>query len=296
MKNILPYNLFLEKQLEIPFPDLKKSSLDLWLENAIDIIQKDCKPFISELRKEFMDSPVEMEKQDNIYHKANRSKVLWRGFYLKDEDKIVPPLMVERDTNKEGNITFTGGKSMDTYNFGKKTVRSNRRSADMPEEVNDYFDQSFIKYFDFYPRSNGAFCTGSRRMADGYGTPYLVFPIGEYKYIWSQQVSDLYDYTEKTMWFAYTFDPDGVVNDIRDGYANPENLKWYNEKMTDEEIHNRLEKMVDDNIDEIVNTYESNDLKRAIDSGNEITLNCKEYYAISFHPKLIEEFYNGVII
>ena len=53
-------------------------------------------------------------------------------------------------------------------------------------------DNVFDEDFGVRPRTQGAFTTGSYADAGTYGKPYLFFPIGEYKYIWSDRVKDMW--------------------------------------------------------------------------------------------------------
>ena len=298
MRKIQTYKLFVEQQLEIDFPDLKKPELDEWLDKAISIIYRDCQPFIKYVRKEFANNPIITYKDRTKYQNEMESPALWRGIEnLSKDSYILPELQVERDTSKIApNITFTGGSiPRDIYRMGKKLVRKDRVGKDMPEEMTHFFNVEFLKHFEFAPRSEGIFCTGKKSIADGYGWPFLVFPIGEFEYIWSEKVNDLFDYVESSMWFDYTFDTDGVIQDIRDGFYPSHAISWYEEEMSDEDIKDKMDQIVDINIKNIVDTYKDTDLREALVSGNEITLKCDEYYILSYHPKILQHFYNGQI-
>lgn len=70
--------------------------------------------------------------------------------------------------------------------------RTDRRPKDMSQELHQRFDEAFNSTFKWYPRSEGVFTTSKRQVAGNYGKPYLFFPEGKYRYIWSDDVDDLY--------------------------------------------------------------------------------------------------------
>jgi len=74
----------------------------------------------------------------------------------------------------------------------KKRSRNDRRPRDMDETTSEYLDDLFKRKFGWFARSAGIFAISKRGDTIEYGTPYLFFPIGKYKYIWSPSVDDLY--------------------------------------------------------------------------------------------------------
>ena len=114
-------------------------------EEVIDILRKDCMPFITELKRTGF--------KDNFFYRGH-------GY-------------------AEGMIT-------------KKRIRDNRRPKDMGPETSDFLDWAFKKKFGWAARSNGIFATSKPKDAMQYGEPFIFFPIGKYKYIWSPGVPDLY--------------------------------------------------------------------------------------------------------
>lgn len=78
----------------------------------------------------------------------------------------------------------------------KRTPRKSRRPLDTDRAwtlaADDYFDDKF----GWRPRTQGVFATKDVGFARGYGAAFMMFPIGDYEYIWSPNVSDfwvLYD-------------------------------------------------------------------------------------------------------
>ena len=76
----------------------------------------------------------------------------------------------------------------------KKITRKDRRPLDTPKQFHDMIDNWFNKNFGWKSRSSGLFC---------WGTPFpllasdwMVFPAGNFKYIWSPKITDLYGHVE----------------------------------------------------------------------------------------------------
>jgi len=74
----------------------------------------------------------------------------------------------------------------------KKKTRQDRTPKDMDEKTSSYLDNLFKKKFGWFARSAGVFATADIGETYEYGKPFLFFPIGKYKYIWSPVVDDLY--------------------------------------------------------------------------------------------------------
>jgi len=72
----------------------------------------------------------------------------------------------------------------------------NRRPKDMPREVHDKLNELFIRKFK-EPFRDALFVTGDSYFAEGYGTTYCVFPVGEFSFIWSKNIKDLFELYEE---------------------------------------------------------------------------------------------------
>ena len=129
----------------------------------------------------------------------------------------------------------------------KKEVRKkNRKTLDTHSSIHKVVNKAFVENFGV-PFRNALFVTGSTLEAGGYGNRYIIFPIGEFKYIWSEEVKDLY------VILARKFDQipnKKILNQIYEYFKDP-------------------------------NLYKSTDLDSAIESGSEIMIWCDSYYAIS---------------
>jgi len=140
--------------------------------------------------------------------------------------------------------------------FMKKRVRlGNRTPKDMPQDLhkklNKYFEMKFGA-----PFRNAMFVTGDDGVANEYGAVYTVYPIGEFEYLWSLHVHDLYSIWENYLpWFDRNDNKKEEKKKLKEAY-----LEFYNE--------------------EIKYGYQTTDLNAAIKSGHEIMLRCSNYYAV----------------
>lgn len=88
------------------------------------------------------------------------------------------------------NPVFRGVKGKPDKAF-KQSVRSDRKPRDSSLETHNAIDDWFLKKFGFKARSETVFVTGDYKTAKKYGKVYAVFPIGEFKFVWSPDIKDL---------------------------------------------------------------------------------------------------------
>ena len=130
----------------------------------------------------------------------------------------------------------------------KKQIRLNdRRPMSSAQEKHDRYNHYFEEVFGA-PFRNALFASGDRAMAQFYGYPFVVFPIGEFEFIWSPDVNDM---ALDIQWPSVG----GFVN------VPPS------------------QEVVDDKL-EFAGYRKNIDLAQAIKSGNEIMIRGKEYYAV----------------
>lgn len=70
-------------------------------------------------------------------------------------------------------------------------TRKDRESRDTREEIHHAMDQWFEENFGIKYRSNAIIATGGLGQSKIYGTPYMIFPEGQIKYLWSDQLRDI---------------------------------------------------------------------------------------------------------
>ena len=133
---------------------------------------------------------------------------------------------------------FTGiDKKIDSIISREFTREVRKPIGDLDEKIRDKINLELKSKFGFDRATNVKFGTGNYVTASDYGYGYIMFPIGNFQYIWSPKIKNL------NVW-GRTHDRD------------------------------------DKTIQEAVNSYTNKNLKKAIKSGNEITIHCKSYYII----------------
>jgi len=138
----------------------------------------------------------------------------------------------------------------------KKKVRLlKRRPTDTSEGAHELLNKSFTTLFG-EPFRNAMFASGDFTVTNDYGNLYMVFPIGEFTFIWSSDVKDIFSEHENQLdRIAAGYDPEDGTMPIDD---------------------------IEGTMLEYVNNlgYHTTDLKNAIASGSEIMIRCESYYAL----------------
>jgi hypothetical protein len=134
--------------------------------------------------------------------------------------------------------------------------RKDRKPKDIPREFHDYLDKELQKKFGWKPRSEGVFATSDILQAEAYGKSYLFFPIGDFKFIWSPDIRDLYI---------------EMANILEDGRTRPGEDPWTN---VDKEYLRKDLLM-------FISTYINKNLKEAINSWHEMIFKCASYYLVN---------------
>lgn len=72
-----------------------------------------------------------------------------------------------------------------------KMQRKDRAPKDTDKTLSKIFDEAIATVAGFKPRSEGTFAVGREDVANLYGDAFLIFPKGEFKFVWSPLVEDL---------------------------------------------------------------------------------------------------------
>jgi hypothetical protein len=237
------------------------------------------------------------------------------------------------DWEKSGAKTFLNRnthEATDFYLIKKSHVDSHRNPMDTPRELHDYLNEIFKRKFGWNVR-NGVFTSG-KYLDSQYGSnQYIFFPIGNYKFVYSPKIEDLYSYFEdydlvvppvnyyeaRDAWeHEYGEDYDGTwyyknkdtgLNDIdaaladlkADGIeAERYDLEWIPAVEWEdflEDLRNNAKESHEDAVEAAIKdaNYTDKNLKNAINSENEVIFNCKRYYLIrNRYEDLIKKFLN----
>lgn len=163
------------------------------------------------------------------------------------------------------SLLYSGRKSSEPFIY--KKTRKDRKPRDIPREFHNWLNKWFEWKFGVKARSQTVFTTPDKDDADSFGDPFIIFPIGKYKLIWSEEVGDLYltVVDDKSLFEQI------MKMDFKDIKPNKE----YSQKLNE--------------LIEALNSYKENDLEEALirggeeDGGGERMLVCDEYYGINIH-------------
>jgi hypothetical protein len=92
---------------------------------------------------------------------------------------------------KKNDFIYRGSKPKNK-DIIKLVVRKNRQPRDIDFHVHMLMDDLFKQKFGWKARSEGVFVCSDPYEASVYGSVYLFFPIGSYKFIWSKKIRDLF--------------------------------------------------------------------------------------------------------
>ena len=150
-----------------------------------------------------------------------------------------------------------------------------RRPTDTNPKIHGALDGALEREFGHKYRSEGIFGSGAKKMASGYGTPYLFFPIGSFSYVWSPKIEDAY----------HVFD--GAKHGV-----DPEALEIFHHYFGMDEIHAsddsaelldeytaRLQQLLSRDTFRIFG-YTDDNLAAALRAGVEIMFHCPTYYLL----------------
>lgn len=138
-------------------------------------------------------------------YKDHQREELIRGAKLIKQDcqpylsQVKDPMLLRRGVKRDYNADPDAGRPMfnqrAAHLAGRRPQGSNMQDfktwpdgkiKDHHTMVNEYFQATFGN-----PYRNGVMCTGDQLTSSRFGTDVAVFPIGEFKFLWSPLVQDL---------------------------------------------------------------------------------------------------------
>lgn len=182
------------------------------------------------------------------------------------------PYLTQNRGAINGFPLYRGVKKTNEASVIRREVRlGNRKPKDMPLELHQFINGYFKKHYGA-PFRNAMFVTSSVGNASEYGDVYVIFPAGEFQYLWSADYEDLYSITSE---FGFEHIPPNMEDPI----------EW--KKVAKEAL-----------VDEVLSTYQTDGLEKAIDSSHEIMIRCPYYYGIHsdvmYNKPLREEIMDGL--
>lgn len=165
------------------------------------------------------------------------------------------------------------------------TVRQNRKPKDSSPELHHILDDAFEREFGVKARSTSLFCSFSYGTANSYGAgrPHIIFPRGEFHYLWSPSIADPYaEFQDDWMSSDDENVHDMIIRAAQEIGEIEEDEEEPFEAALDLRGDSRyaiIEKMLADNTRKLY-LYDKG-LQQAEDTTCEIMLMCKQYYAVS---------------
>lgn len=133
-----------------------------------------------------------------------------------------------------------------------KTVRKDRKPVDTNFKVHGILDEWFNDTFGLRARSQGLFVTGDMKQAGTYGERFIIFPVGDYKYVWSPEVRDLLKVAKSDIALVLRDKPqsdhESAIRGIMDGL-----------------------------------NYQTDGLVEALRTKHEVVMMCDQYIAVPYH-------------
>ena len=178
------------------------------------------------------------------------------------------------------------GTGKPVIDIRKYKPRKNRRPRDISILVHTIFDKLFKEKFGWKARSEGVFTTGDQVLASRYGKDTLFFPIGQFKYLWSPKVDDLYakipgnEFPFSIIKTALYTDEDITVDKYLKRLFNKNRTEF-----TTNLSYKKFKKLIIDKTTErikpYINDFTNTNLSQGIKSGHEIAFLCSSYYVVS---------------
>lgn len=162
-------------------------------------------------------------------------------------------------TKKDDDLLYSARSKRDP--IIKAPIRKGRKPRDMAPLRHEIFDRLLDKKFGIKGRSNALFCTGRYKTTlsyGGHGKVYMIFPVGKYKILWSDVIDDLYNSPVADMIFSEHLSAEP--------YSSKDEIKQAEQELNKD----------------IISTYQTGNLMKAIRSGHEIMLNGKSYIGLDY--------------
>jgi len=178
--------------------------------------------------------------------------------YLNEETKVSQLVTIIRKECAQwarNPVMLYRAKSITIKHWAKiKSHITDRRPLTSSPDLHNTLNKMFVKKFG-WPVRNGVFCY-SRSTFLGYGDVYIFIPAGNFKFVWSPEVSDLF-----------------TVLPVSDPKEYPQWAEMDYKKYLAKHIE-KFEK-------NILDTYTDKGLQMAAKTSSEISINCKEYFLIN---------------
>jgi len=189
-----------------------------------------------------------------------------------------------KEVGLDAPFLWRGQHSVTIPDIEKIVPRKDRRPRNTPINLHKIWDNAFKKKFGWKARSEGVF-VGDEFDAVYYGRVYMFFPIGSYKYVWSEKYEDLTNnFDSETFRYFTRLSKDSIEGYLEDKFRNQQLnynfdsdafIKWKRENV--EKIHKEMMKKAEG----VVNDYTDKNLKSSLKNKSEVSFLCKSYYLVN---------------
>lgn len=136
-------------------------------------------------------------------------------------------------------------------------VRQQRQPRTTPNDIHQLLDQFMQIKFGHPYRSQSLIATGFGPVAAHFGHPYVVWPVGDFTFLWSRKINDL--------WHERP-DMKELIEQLQQAFNHEKRIEM-KKQLT--QIYKQFK-------------FTTQDLPKAVLSGHEIMINCDSYYIT--HP------------
>ena len=183
--------------------------------------------------------------------------------FIQDCHACLSQLDISKDPEQDPSykLPFRGmAPTAHTFKGGWDIIKhpKHRKPKDTPLLVHNAMNEAFKKKFGWNVR-DGVFVTGSDALAGTFGRTHVVFPIGEFKFVWSEHIEDVYG--------------DLVEPDLGDDWEE----NWHDGEKE------RFQKYV------LEWNWSDKNFAEALRSRNEIMLSCESYYTFMFESNFFNK-------
>ena len=158
----------------------------------------------------------------------------------------------------EGTNTMAyHGSKAQIGTFDRIAKKRKRDATNTPDDIHREVNDIFEKKFGWRAREDGLFVTGNYKDANNYGYAYAIFPIDEFKTLWSPEIEDM----------------TGEWNDLIDG---AQAVTWKERReITKAQFMQSMKREY--------RWYFNSHVVEGLKSGNEMIISADEYYFVNIH-------------
>ena len=245
------------------------------IDKVVNDIMTNCMPFIRQLRACNLKSDFANGERGFIYHNTQQT-----------------PKSIADKTFSKGAVEFKH--------------KSKSKSRNTPYTIVEYMDEKFNQKFNWKARTDALYVhNGELDFLETYGDKYIIFPIGDFKYLWSNKINDLFLYLHGRCstisgedWNQYpaNINDEDSKKRFNQNYPTKEDIELENDNAKPAlEWHDKkdlLEPYIV--IDEILNSYQDTHFCNWFQKPHEMMIKADSYYLVKYTNCLIDRLYNEI--